>query len=211
MDVFLEENIEMLLSQKFINQLKEKNFKTIEELEMSVERRKQIISKKEKGTKSLSEERQADGLIEFLEEEKENLTNKLQGLSFTTFGQSIILGYEKVIDLLKEIVTVSAGKFFYGSKKRDAEFVVYSYESSRRILTTKDHKLAKKKLVSVKFIAALVFGCCRKEDYHQYQFKINTPKEEDVCPCRKDPTIIGINEYPTILYAYWEEKKTSFS
>ena len=95
MDVFLEENIEMLLSQKFINQLKEKNFKTIEELEMSVERRKQIISKKEKGTKSLSEERQADGLIEFLEEEKENITNKLQGLSFTTFGQSIILGYEK--------------------------------------------------------------------------------------------------------------------
>eukprot|EP01091_Cochliopodium_minus_P011775 TRINITY_DN342_c0_g1_i5.p1 TRINITY_DN342_c0_g1~~TRINITY_DN342_c0_g1_i5.p1 ORF type:complete len:673 (-),score=132.73 TRINITY_DN342_c0_g1_i5:873-2891(-) len=200
---FAKNNIEILLSQIFLNTLKDKNYKTMEELDVNIERRKRNISKRKHGKKSLST-RQIDDLVDFFEEEKNNKNTKLEGITFSNFGAIGITGYDNVNDLLKQVIESCGGKFEKSKKNPAIEFVLCSYNSSKRILNKFDHPLRTKKLVSIKYLAAVVFGHTQKEDFVPYQFTKNTP-ESDNCDCKKDSLRTGTNELPNILKAYWKE------
>lgn len=94
--------------------------------------------------------------------------------------------------------------------KNKAEFIICSLKSSKKILEDRNHPLHNKKLVSIRFLAALAFGHCTKEGYKDYQFTINTPEEDDICPCTKYSNHNGIKEYPILLLSYWEEMNKIF-
>ena len=60
--------------------------------------------------------------------------------------------------------------------------------------------------MSIRFLAALVFGECSPQDYKHYHFTKNTPAEnKKSCPCTKDSSYIGINAYPAFLMSVWKE------
>jgi hypothetical protein len=203
---FSPDNIGNLLSQAHLNNCIPKDYSSIEESEINEERRKKIITNQSNGTKEFSNERQIDDFCDFLDEVEPN--NQLKTLSFATFGGGIIKGYEEVNSFIQSIVERLGGT--YHTTKERAEFIICTNNSAKKILENKEHKLAKKKLVSVKFLAALSFGHCEKKDYIHYQFKPNTPEDTKKCPCSIDSNHNGIKEYPILLMAYYRELKRLF-
>jgi hypothetical protein len=205
-----EENKEKLLSQSHLNSLKPKNYGSITK-KVDQETKKEQIVKRSNGTKTLTNI-QADDLFKFfkiflsLETPPQSLNRKN---IFTSFGKldQVLPGYENVREIIKNVIFKLGGKFIDDNKDK-ADFVICSYSYSRTILglkNEKNHLLKDKKLVTIKFIAALVFQKCSINDYAYYQFTKTTKPEENICQCSKDPQFNGVEELPHILKSYKKE------
>lgn len=210
-----DENKEKLLSQVYLNSIKPKNYETIMS-NLDEETIKSQITNRSNGTKSLTES-QADDVQRYFEElcDLENPDPILSGKVFTCFGRfdSEYPGYTNAISIFKDVIIKLGGKF-EEKKKENAQFVLCSYNYSRKILGLNakkkidKHPLENKTLVSLKFIVALAFKKCTLEDVQFYQFtRLTRPENHSLCICSKDPNHNGMVEIPHLLKSYWEELK----
>lgn len=213
------EDVEKMLSQRHLNNLPSKSFENIERDEMNEQKKKESITKHEHGTKEWASEKQQDIFYENLEAyaekaERDPSFRPLSGCSFATYGVSLLSTYKDVPKFLKQTITQLGGRF--QNDKSKADFIICSHFSARKILgihepnsrkkaPNLDHKLKLKKLVNIRFVAALAFGHCTREDVRFYQFTVNTPLQDTtLCPCSTDSTFTGIQEYPIYIQSYWE-------